>query len=120
MAVLCEIKNIKKSFFGNVVLNDINITVNEGDVVALAGENGAGKSTLLKIMAGAYVPDSGSVEFCGKKLPFGNPLDIQNMGISIIYQEFSLIPYLSVAENIYYKRSCSVKNQLSKMDWKGI
>ena len=118
--VLCEIKNITKSFHGNIALNDISLTIEQGDVVALAGENGAGKSTLLKIMSGAFKPDKGKVIFDGKELPFGKPLDIQNAGVSIIYQEFSLIPHLSVAENIYLKRSASIKNQISKVNWKGM
>ena len=116
--VLCEIKNITKSFHGNMALDDISLTVRSGDVVALAGENGAGKSTLLKLMSGAIVPDNGQISIEGKEIPYGHPLAIQNDGISIIYQEFSLIPHLSVAENIFLKHSASEKNQLKKINWK--
>jgi ribose transport system ATP-binding protein len=114
---LCEIKGVNKSFFGSKVLNDINLGFDSRSIVGLAGENGAGKSTLMKIISGAYVPDSGEVAIEGVPIHYGNPLLVQRMGVSVIYQEFSLIPQLSVAENLHM-RNFSEKNRLARVQWK--
>jgi ribose transport system ATP-binding protein len=116
---LCEIIDIDKSFYNTRVLHGVSMTVERGDVVGLAGENGAGKSTLMKIIAGTYMPDGGKISVEGKNIPFGHPLMIQKMGVSVIYQEFSLIPQLTVAENLQMRHS-SEKKQLRPVKWKEI
>lgn len=101
METLIEVKNIRKSFGDNVVLEDINMDVLKGEIHALVGENGAGKSTLMNIISGVLLRDSGTVLMEGEEIEVLNPLQASQYGISIIHQEFNLIPHLSVAENIY-------------------
>ena len=101
MAELFKLTDIYKSFVGVRALQGVDFEVRRGEVHALLGENGAGKSTLIKIMAGVHRPDSGQLFFGGKPVKFGNPRDAQNLGIDTIYQELSLYPELSVAENIF-------------------
>ena len=84
----------------------------------LVGENGAGKSTLMKILTGAYQKDSGSILFCGKPLENPTPREALDAGISIIYQEFNLIPHLSVAENIFIGREELFMDIPGKINWK--
>ena len=99
-----EFKDIRKSFSGVQVLNDISFSVERGKVHALLGENGAGKSTLMKILSGAYTKDGGTISFDGKEIAPKNTNDSEKLGISIIYQELNLIPEISIAENIYLHR----------------
>ena len=87
-----------------VALNDVSFSCRRGCVQALVGENGAGKSTLMKVMSGAYQPDSGTITIRGRSGRSLTPVEAQKLGISIIYQEFNLVPYLSVAENIFIGR----------------
>src|SRR5208337_3424967 len=75
-----------------------------GETHILLGENGAGKSTLMKILSGAYAPDAGEVYIDGQKVEVYDPRVAQRMGVSIIYQEFNLIPYMNVAQNIFLGR----------------
>jgi ribose transport system ATP-binding protein len=96
-----EMRSIGKQFGGVHALQDVNFTAEGGQVHALMGENGAGKSTLMKILSGAYRPDSGQVLLDGEPLSIGNTNAARRLGISVIYQEFSLAKHLSVAENIY-------------------
>ncbi len=98
---LIEMRHISKSFPGVQALDDINFTLKPGEVHVLLGENGAGKSTLMKVLAGAYTPDGGELYVEGHKVTKFDPITSQKLGIGIIYQEFNLIPYLSVAENIF-------------------
>jgi len=91
---------LRKSFGGIEVLHGVEITVNGGEVLALLGENGAGKSTAVKILAGDYSRDSGEIEINGQKVQINNPRDSSNLGIKVIYQEFSDAPDLTVAENL--------------------
>ena len=112
---LLEMKNIKKSFFGNQVLQDINITLNEGDVLGLCGENGAGKSTLMKILFGMQeIEQTGGVEgnvfVNGKEVKFKSPFDALEEGIGMVHQEFSLIPGFTASENILLNREPTKKN----------
>ncbi|WP_322013009.1 sugar ABC transporter ATP-binding protein [Paraburkholderia sp. J12] len=100
-AELLELRSIGKSFPGVRVLNGVDFTLRAGEVHALCGENGAGKSTLVKIIAGSQRPDSGKMFFRGSEVDFSGPLDAKNKGILLIHQELSLVPGLSVAENIY-------------------
>jgi ribose transport system ATP-binding protein len=96
-----ELKGIVKSFSGNTVLHDVDFELREGEVHALLGGNGAGKSTLMKILEGVYVPDAGEIEVEGTKVEIRSPQDAKNHRIAMIFQEFSLIPTLSVAQNIF-------------------
>jgi len=102
--LLLNAKNISKAFPGVKALDNVNFDLYEGEVHVLIGENGAGKSTLMKIIAGAYYPDSGSLEIENKKVNFHSPQDAQDAGIGIIYQEFNLIPNMNVAQNMYLGR----------------
>lgn len=104
METLIEVRNIRKSFSNNVVLDDINMNIYKGEIHSLVGENGAGKSTLMNIICGVLPRDSGMVFLEDKPIEAKTPLEATNMGISIIHQEFNLIPHLSVAENIYLGR----------------
>jgi ribose transport system ATP-binding protein len=99
--VLLSIKNISKSYPGVKALKDVSIDIYEGEVHALVGENGAGKSTLIKIISGAIEPDDGALSFNGLEYRLMTPFLSASLGIQIIYQEFNLIPNLSVAENIF-------------------
>ena len=98
--VLLYAKEIEKSFSGVPVLKKVNLEVKRGEVHALMGENGAGKSTLIKILMGVYPKDGGEIYFQGKKVEINSRLDAQKLGLSVIYQELSLIPTLSVMQNI--------------------
>jgi ribose transport system ATP-binding protein len=102
-----EVRNITKKFPGVLALDDVSLKFMPGEVHAVVGENGAGKSTLMKIMAGAYIPDSGEIYLEGKKVSFEHPVDAQLKGISIIYQEFNLLPERTVAHNIFLGREPS-------------
>jgi len=102
--VLLAARGISKSFPGVKALDDVGITVRRGRLNALLGENGAGKSTLMNILAGVFPPDEGEVLLDGRSVRFKNPREAQEAGIAIIFQELNLIPYLSVAENIFLGR----------------
>src|SRR5205823_5795008 len=93
-----------KRFPGVIALDNVSLNVGPGEVHALLGENGAGKSTLLKILSGAQYQDSGTIEFDGKELGRELPFERQRLGIITVYQEFTLMPNLSVAENIFIGR----------------
>jgi ribose transport system ATP-binding protein len=93
--------DIIKSFPGVLALNKVNFDLNSGEVHALVGENGAGKSTLMKILSGAYQPNSGRIQLNGEEISIKSPRIAREAGIGIIYQEFNLIPHLSVAENLF-------------------
>src|SRR2546423_7794111 len=97
-------RHIGKSFPGVQALRDVSLTCAAGEVHALVGENGAGNSTLVKILAGAETLDGGQILLDGRVVRFGRPHDAQRHGISIIYQEFNLLPELTVLENIYLGR----------------
>ncbi|MDI3298761.1 MAG: sugar ABC transporter ATP-binding protein [Bacillota bacterium] len=97
---LLRVRGLRKSFPGVQALGGVDLEVRAGTVHGLVGENGAGKSTLLKVLAGVLRPDAGEVDFAGRPLPFGSPRACQALGIRVIHQEFSLVPGLSVAENI--------------------
>ena len=96
-----RIADITKGYLGVQALKGVNLSVRRGSIHALAGQNGAGKSTLVKILSGAETPDSGTITLGGKALRFRHPQDAQDAGIQTIYQELSLVPQLSVAENIF-------------------
>lgn len=98
---IIEMKNVTKMFPGVIALNKIKLAVKSGQVHALLGENGAGKSTLIKILSGAIQADEGEIIYMGKSYPHLDPRLAISLGIGVIYQEFNLIPYLSVANNIF-------------------
>jgi monosaccharide-transporting ATPase len=101
---LLTMRGIGKQFAGVHALRDARLTVERGEVHALLGQNGAGKSTLLKILTGAYRRDAGEILFEDRAVDFHTPLQAQRGGISTIYQELNLIPFRSVAENIFLGR----------------
>ncbi|GHT84449.1 cytochrome c6 [Spirochaetia bacterium] len=101
MQSLIEMKNIKKVFPGVVALDNVNFDVQPGEVHILLGENGAGKSTLMKILSGAYQPTEGSIVVEGREYRSFTPKESAKEGISIIYQELSVINELSIMENIF-------------------
>lgn len=109
---LFEAKNITKKFSGVTALSNVDLTLEKGKITALIGENGAGKSTLLKIMSGIYTDHEGTITFQGKNIQFSSPRDAQDLGISIIHQELNLIPYLTVAQNIFLGREIVNKSGL--------
>jgi ribose transport system ATP-binding protein len=101
---LLKAEGISKQFPGVQALENVDFDLRAGEVHVLLGENGAGKSTLMKILAGAYQPDSGKVLLNGEEVSFHNPRQAQSAGIAIIYQEFNLVPYMNVAQNIFLGR----------------
>src|SRR5258708_29392344 len=103
-APILEMRNISKAFGGVQALRDVSFTCQPGKVHAVVGENGAGKSTLIKILAGAYQADSGEIIYKGQRHASLTTRQALDSGIRIIYQELNLIPYLSVAENIFLGR----------------
>jgi inositol transport system ATP-binding protein len=101
---LLEISGIRKAFPGVVALDNVGFKLKAGTVHALMGENGAGKSTLMKIIAGIYTPDLGEIRVKGRVLTLHGPLDALNQGIAMIHQELNLMPFMTVAENIWIRR----------------
>lgn len=101
MTTILKMNGIRKEFPGVVALDGVDISLEEGKVLALLGENGAGKSTLMKVLSGSYQPDGGSIELFGEKVEIKNVIHARELGISIIYQELSLSPNMTVAENIF-------------------
>lgn len=101
MESILELRNVTKEFHGVAALRDVSFTLRAGEVHSLLGENGAGKSTLTKIMAGVYEPTKGEVFFKGEPMTFGRPADALHKGIAMVFQETSLVPSLTVAQNIY-------------------
>lgn len=112
---ILKMEGISKSFPGVHALQNVNFELKKGEVHALLGENGAGKSTLLKIIAGAYSKDAGEIYIDGQEVEELTPKKAEQLGISIIYQEFSSLPHLSIAENIFLGR-LPIKKGL--VDWK--
>jgi ribose transport system ATP-binding protein len=108
-------EGVTKSFPGVIALADARLRVAAGEVHALVGQNGAGKSTLMKILNGAYRRDGGTVVFAGRAVDFRSPQQAQAGGISTIHQEINLVPYRSVAENIFMGRE---PRRLGLIDWR--
>ena len=100
-ASMLSVTAVSKSFPGVKSLQDVDFSVDAGEIHALVGENGAGKSTLIKIISGAYVPDQGTIELDGRKVAWSDPREAQSAGIHVIYQELALFPELTVAENVF-------------------
>ena len=117
---LLEVRNVSKSFSENLVLKDVNFSINEGEIIGLVGENGAGKSTLMNIIFGMeFIKDTGGYEgeilLDGEKINFKNPTDALKAGVGMVHQEFSLIPNFTVYENICLNMENTKKNPASKL-----
>ena len=114
-APILKMTGIAKQFPGVKALEGVHLEIAAGEVHALLGENGAGKSTLLKILSGAQAADSGEIELFGEIVRFATPHDAQRAGIVTIYQEFTLAPDMSIAENVFIGREPGSKMFVS---WK--
>jgi ABC-type sugar transport system ATPase subunit len=101
---LLQARGISKSFPGVRALDGVELEVRPGEVHALLGENGAGKSTLMHILAGVFPPDAGTLLLNGRSMSFGSTRDAQQAGVAMVFQERSLAPALSVAENVFFGR----------------
>jgi len=100
IAPVVEVKNVHKRFSGVYALNDVSLSISPGEIRCLAGENGSGKSSLIKIIAGVSQPDEGRITLNGRSYENLRPIDAIHEGIQVIYQDFSLFPNLTVAENL--------------------
>lgn len=114
---LLKVTNISKSFAGVKALKNVNLTINRGEIRCLAGENGCGKSTLIKVISGVYEPDEGEIEINGKKFKHLNPIDSIREGIQIIYQDFSIFPNLTAAENIALNFELAKNRRVVNWNW---
>jgi rhamnose transport system ATP-binding protein len=114
-SVILDMHNIFKNYEGVRALSDVHLNLRRGEVHALVGENGAGKSTLVRIIMGVIRPDSGIIEFSGEPVRISNPHIAQGLGIAAIFQEASLFPDLSVAENIFVGHE--PMNMFGGIDW---
>jgi ribose transport system ATP-binding protein len=112
-----EVQGLTRRFPGVLALNDINFDVYAGEVHALVGENGAGKSTMINMLAGVLQPSSGQIFMEGKACVFRSAQDSQRAGIGVIFQEFNLVPDLSVAENVFINRE---PTHGLRIDWKSM
>lgn len=112
---ILEMKDIVKTFPGVTVLKNVNISVEEGEILALVGENGAGKSTLMNVLSGVYPYGSyeGDIIFEGNKCKFKDIKDSEKVGIAIIHQELALVPYLSIAENVFLGNETAKKGVIN-------
>ena len=111
---LLVMRDIDKRFQGVQALSSASLEVEPGEIMALVGQNGAGKSTLIKVLTGAYRRDSGSILFAGQGIDFASPQAAQRGGVSTIYQEINLVPFRSVAENIFLGREA---RRYGFLDW---
>ena len=115
---ILEARCIVKTFPGVRALNGVNLKIKKGEVHALVGENGAGKSTLMLTLGGIHKPDEGEIYIEDEKVTFDSPHDANEKGISVVYQELSLVPNLSIAENIFANRQPVKK--FNMIDWKAL
>ena len=104
-----ELDGISKSFPGVKALDDVSIRFERGKVHAIMGENGAGKSTLMKVLTGVYKKDKGEIKINGIPVEIKDPVEAQKLGISIIYQEFALVPYMTIAQNVFLGKELPAK-----------
>ena len=99
--LIFEMRGISKSFGATRALHDVQLPIRSHEVHAIMGENGAGKSTLMKILSGVYTPDSGEILLDGKPIKIANPAAARDLGINLIYQELSVAPHMTVAQNVF-------------------
>ena len=102
--IIVELKNVTKHFGSVTAVENISMQVRAGEVLCLLGDNGAGKSTLIKTLYGACHPERGEFLFKGRPVPIASPAEARRLGIAVIFQEFSLVPYLDLAQNIFLGR----------------
>lgn len=102
--IILSMKGIDKSFPGVHALDNVDLDIRKGEVLALMGENGAGKSTLMKVLTGIYKKDAGTIIYEGKEVEYNNPRDAQEDGIIIVHQELNMMGHLTVAQNIFIGR----------------
>jgi ABC-type sugar transport system ATPase subunit len=112
---ILEVRKISKEFPGVRALDAVDLNLRRGEVHALIGENGAGKSTLIKILAGVYAKDAGEIVFDGTPVEISVPADSLKMGIKVVFQELSLIPHLTVGENVFLESFPLKRNRT--IDW---
>jgi len=112
LAPLIEMRGISKAFPGVRALDDVSLAVSAGEVHMLVGQNGAGKSTLIKVLCGAHHPDRGEFLIDGKAVRIHSVADARRLGIAVIFQEFSLVPFLNVAQNIFLGRELRDRRQM--------
>jgi ribose transport system ATP-binding protein len=113
---LLNVRSARKQFPGVLALADATFELRAGEIHALVGENGAGKSTLIKLLTGVHASDGGSVDLFGKPSPVRSPIEAQQLGLATIYQEFTLIPEMTVRENLWLGREHSSKG-LTNAAW---
>jgi ribose transport system ATP-binding protein len=106
---LLELRGISKRFTGVLALDRVNLDVRAGELHVLFGENGAGKSTLINVVSGTFPPDEGTFRFGGEEIRHLTPQHARAIGISPVFQEFSLVPSLTVEENLFLGREFSSK-----------
>lgn len=99
--MLLRLKNVSKRFGGVFALSGVSLSINAGEVHGLIGENGAGKSTLIRILCGIYTPDTGEISLAGRPFQPQTPKEAKASGLQVVHQEFNLLPFLSVAENVF-------------------
>ncbi|MEJ5170234.1 MAG: sugar ABC transporter ATP-binding protein [Fimbriimonadales bacterium] len=112
---LLRMRGIRKEFPGVVALDGVDFTLRAGEIHSLMGENGAGKSTLIKVLTGVYAPDAGTIELDGRPIRPRSAHDAVDLGISTVYQEVNLVPYLTVAENFVLGRE---PRRFGAIDWR--
>ncbi|USU17791.1 sugar ABC transporter ATP-binding protein [Paraburkholderia fungorum] len=113
---MLKLKNITKRFPGVLALDDVSVEVRPNEIVGLIGENGAGKSTLMKLLTGAYHQDAGEITLSGQPLVIRNPRDATAKGIAMVYQEQSILPNLTIAENLFLGREENFTT-FGRMNW---
>lgn len=113
-----SLKNVHKYFSGVHALNDISITLQEGEIHCLAGENGSGKSTLIKVISGIHTPDSGDIMIQGETYKSLTPMKAIDLGVQVIYQDFSLFGNLTVAENLAINTNLRLRKKL--VNWRKV
>ena len=115
---ILRVENVSKAFAGVKALDQVSLTVQEGEILCLVGENGSGKSTMIKIISGVYHPDQGDIIINGHSYKQLTPIESMREGVQVIYQDFSLFPNLSVAENLVINEQLSSGRRL--VNWKEI
>lgn len=116
--LLLEMKNIRKTFPGVIALDNIDFQLKSGEVHGMLGENGAGKSTLINVLGGSHRPDKGEILIHGKEISISGVTDAEKNGIAIIHQELVLVPYMTIAENVFLGRE--IKNKFNMVDKKAM